>query len=403
MARSRYLLFGMLLFAHALWAAPRQLDAYRWQDVARIVAIGDLHGDYDSYLTVLQSSGVVDRRGRWIAGDTHLVQTGDIPDRGPDTRRIITHMARLAQQAEKRGGRVHNLIGNHEAMNVYGDLRYVTEGEYKAFAGKRSAALRDRYYKATLEALAGSDPERAAALPADHRAQWDLEHPLGWVEHRFAWDPRWDPEGELFQWTMKAKVAVQLNDLVFVHGGISSAYCGNSLESMTTMARAALRRNDPEELGILRHEAGPLWYRGLAGVQPVALAETVDAILQRHGAGHVVIGHTPTDGVIWPRLAGRVIMIDTGMSAAFGKRIGWLEVTPEGLFAGYRGGRLRLPMEDGQRLEYLDAVIALHPDNAELPKRREALRAGTLDPPPASVEGAAAQPLDPAVSCGTAR
>lgn len=145
------LLLGLLVCAPILWAAPRQLDAYRWQGVDRIVAIGDLHGDYGHYLAVLQAAGVVDRRGRWIAGDTHLVQTGDIPDRGPDTRRIIAHMAALARQARKRGGRVHNLLGNHEAMNVYGDLRYVDPGEYRAFADQRSAALRDRYYEASME------------------------------------------------------------------------------------------------------------------------------------------------------------------------------------------------------------------------------------------------------------
>jgi len=251
------LLLGLLVCAPILWAAPRQLDAYRWQGVDRIVAIGDLHGDYGHYLAVLQAAGVVDRRGRWIAGDTHLVQTGDIPDRGPDTRRIIAHMAALARQARKRGGRVHNLLGNHEAMNVYGDLRYVDPGEYRAFADQRSAALRDRYYEASMDALAESDPARHAALPADFREQWDREHPLGWVEHRSAWDPRWDPEGELYRWTLRTQVAIQLNDLVFVHGGIGSAYCGNSLESLTAMARAALRASDPATPGILQDEARP--------------------------------------------------------------------------------------------------------------------------------------------------
>ena len=109
----RHLLLGFLLLGQALCAAPRQLDDYRWEGVDRIVAIGDLHGDYDSYLSVLQSAGIVDEQAHWIAGQTHLVQTGDIPDRGPDTRRIITHMAGLAREAQKRGGRVHNLMGNH--------------------------------------------------------------------------------------------------------------------------------------------------------------------------------------------------------------------------------------------------------------------------------------------------
>ena len=399
------LLLGLLVFAQALWAAPRQVDDYRWENVDRIVAIGDLHGDYDHYLAVLQAAGIVDRRGRWIAGDTHLVQVGDIPDRGPDTRRIIAHMAGLARQASKRGGRVHNLMGNHEAMNVYGDLRYVSEGEFKAFAGKGSVALRDRYFKASMEALAAKEPERFAALPADYREQWDREHPLGWVEHRLAWDPRWDPEGELFRWTMQTQVAIQLDDLVFVHAGISSAYCGNSLESMTTMARAALRSGDPDAHGILEDEAGPLWYRGLAGVAPAARTDMVDATLQHHGARRIVIGHTPTEGVVWPRLDGRVIMIDTGISAAYGGHVGWLEATPEGLFAGYRGGRLPLPTEDGQRLDYLQAVIDLHPGNAALVRRREALIAGTLDAAPV-VPGEVETGQEiavPAVTCDTSR
>lgn len=384
----RYLLLAMLLVSHALWAASRQLTDHRWDGVDRIVAIGDLHGDYDSYRMVLTAAGVVDDRGRWIAGDTHLVQTGDIPDRGPDTRRIIAHMARLAEEALERGGRVHNLMGNHEAMNVYGDLRYAVEGEFQAFADGHSVARRDRYFSTAMEQLKQHDPQAHAALPADFRAQWDRQHPLGWVEHRAAWDSRWVPQGELFQWVMQTRVAIQLNDLIFVHGGISSAYCGNSLESLTAMAQSALRQGDPEDGGILRDAVGPLWYRGLAGVAPAASVATVDAILDKHDARRIVIGHTTTGGVIWPRLDGRVIMIDTGMSAVYGRHIGWLEVMAEGLFAGYRGGRLPLPLEDELRLDYLEAVIALNPGNDALEQRRDDLRAE----PAESVDAPANEP-----------
>lgn len=401
------LLALLLLLPQAPWAAPRQLDSHRWEQVGRIVAIGDLHGDYGSYLAVLQAAGIVDRGGRWIAGDTHLVQTGDIPDRGPDTRRIMLHMAKLAKEAGKRGGRVHHLLGNHEAMNVYGDLRYVVEGEYAAFAGKRSAALRDRYFAEVMTQLKRSDPARHAALPADYRAQWNGAHPLGWVEHRMAWDPRWDPKGEMLAWAMQAPVAIQLNDLVFVHGGISSAYCGNSLDSLTRKARAILGSSAPDAPGILQDPRGPLWYRGLAGVAPATRPATVDAILRRHGARRIVIGHTPTGGVIWPRLEGRVIMIDTGMSAAYGGHIGWLEATPAGLFAGYRGGTLPLPLDDAARLAYLESVVALHPGNAALARRRDALRqsgpdvpadgAGQEEAPARAADGGAAnEPI-----CGT--
>jgi hypothetical protein len=375
----RYLLLATLLFTQALCAAPREVNEHRWENVGRIVAIGDIHGDYDSYLKTLRAAGLVNRRGRWSGGDTHLVQTGDIPDRGPDTRRIIAHMAGLAREARRRGGRVHNLMGNHEAMNVYGDLRYVSPGEFQAFVGPRSEALRDRYFQSAMAALKQQDPERHAALPPDFREQWNREHPLGWVEHRFAWDPRWDRRGELFLWTMNTKVAIQLNELIFLHAGISSVYCGNSLASLTAMARDALQRSEPGDLGILTDPQGPLWYRGMAGVHPATRAETVDAVLERHRARHIVIGHTPTRGVIWPRYDSRVIMIDVGMGAAYGGHVAWLEATAEGLFAGYLGGRLPLPVDDGMRLDYLDAVIALHPDNPALQQRRESLLARTAE------------------------
>lgn len=394
------LLLGLLLLCEAAWAAPRQLDDHHWQGVVRIVAIGDLHGDYDSYITVLGAAGLVDKKGRWSGGQAHLVQTGDIPDRGPDTRRIIGHMAKLAKEAAKAGGRVHNLMGNHEAMNAYGDLRYVHPGEFQAFVDKQSAARRDRYYAATLESLVRGDPAKRAALPADHRAQWEREHPLGWIEHRLAWDPRFDPKGEMFQWTLKAKVAIQLNGLVFLHAGISSDYCGNGLDWMTAKAHEALRRADPDDHGILEDPRGPLWYRGMAGVAPATSVETVDAILARHDAKHVVIGHTTTGGVIWPRLDGRVVMIDTGMAEPYGRHIGWLEATDQGLFAGYRGGRLPLPRDDAGRLDYLGKVIALHPGNAALAKRRDELLAGKPDEPAAPADAAAATPSP---TCGISR
>ena len=81
----------LLLASPELHAAPEKIDEHHWTGVERVVAIGDLHGDYDAYFTVLQAAGIVDAKGQWIAGATHLVQAGDIPDRGPDTRRIIAH------------------------------------------------------------------------------------------------------------------------------------------------------------------------------------------------------------------------------------------------------------------------------------------------------------------------
>jgi hypothetical protein len=370
----KIIILPLLLAANLAFAEARQIDDFQWEGVERVVAIGDLHGDYDNYIATLKAAGLVDKRGKWSAGNSHFVQTGDIPDRGPDTQKIIEHIRKLGKQAKRKGGRVHNLIGNHEAMNVYGDLRYVHDGEFEAFVTRNSAALRDRVFEINLQNLEKSDPEAFAALPGNFREQWNLKHPLGWVEHRQAWDPAWNPEGEFSNWVLENKVAVRINDSIFLHGGISGFYCQNSLDSMTEKVVGKLSRFDPRNPGILEDEFGPLWYRGLSGVEPTALDETVDAILARHEVKHIVVGHTPTSGVIWPQYEGKVVMIDTGIARAYGGYIGYLEITQDGLFAGYSNGKLPLPSSEEETVPYLEKVIAMNPGNPYLQERLEKLQ-----------------------------
>ena len=367
------LLISTTLTCQSLWASPHKIDDYHWDQVDRVVAIGDLHGDYGSYIKSLEGAGIINARGQWIAGETHLVQLGDIPDRGDDTLKIIAHLKKLVPQARAKGGWVHTLLGNHEAMNTYGDLRYVSAGDFAASAGRDSKELRDRYFENVLADIKAREPERFASLPADFRATWDASHPLGWVEHQRAWNPKWNPKGEDYEWALQDQVAVQINDLVFLHGGVSGAYCQNTLASLTEKARAALPQSDPATPNVLTDQNGPLWYRGLAGVEPVAAPETVKAILEHLGAHHLVIGHTPTRGAIWPRYSGQVIQVDTGMSAVYGGHVAWLEETKDGLYAGYPSGKIKLPADDAGRIDYLKQVIAGQPENAGLQKQLSAL------------------------------
>jgi len=397
-ARWMSALLLLLLTAGCTLASELKRSHYL-SGIERIVAIGDLHGDWNGYIATLRAAGLVDGRDRWNGGDTHLVQTGDIPDRGPDTRRIIEHMARLAEQAERAGGQVHNLMGNHEAMNVYGDLRYVTPGEYAAWADRRSARRRDRYFEQMLARMEQDDPERFESLPEDFEARWKDDHPEGWVEHRNAWSPLWNDDGEMYEWVRNQNVAVRINRVVFLHGGISADYCLSSLDSWTERARAALDARSAEELDILVDPVGPLWYRGLSGVAPRVHPETVQTILERYEADHIVVGHTPTGGVIWPRYEGRVIQIDTGIASYYGGYVAYLEITPEGRFAGYRSGRIRLPDGPEGLDDYIAAVASLHPGDDDLAERMAALKAGLA---PAS-DSSAPLPASERVSCGIPR
>jgi hypothetical protein len=209
------------------------------------------------------------------------------------------------------------------------------------------------------------------------------------VEHQQAWNTAWNPEAKYAAWVLQQQVAIQINDLVFLHGGISGFYCQNSLQSLTAKVASGLRAFDPANPGILQDEFGPLWYRGLSGVEPVAAPETVQAVLEQHNARHIVVGHTPTSGVIWPRYDGKVIQIDTGISMAYGGYVAYLEITPSGLFAGYPKGKIKLPEDESGLVSYLEQVIALEPGNTHLQQRLAALTA-----PPIVVEEnvAAAEP-----------
>jgi hypothetical protein len=143
---------------------------------------------------------------------------------------------------------------------------------------------------------------------------------------------------------------------------------------LTEEVIANLREYQPGNSGILEDDFGPLWYRGLSGSEPMAGVETVDAILAYHRIKHVAVGHTVTSGVIWPRYDGKVLMIDTGISRVYGGHIGYLEITPEGLFGGYPNGKVPIPTDESGLIPYLEKVIALDPENKSLKDRLQELR-----------------------------
>jgi hypothetical protein len=353
-------------------AKARKVDDTHWEGVQRIIAVGDIHGDYAQYIKVLSDAGLIDDRGRWIGDETHLVQTGDVPDRGADTRRILDHLEKLKKEARKKGGAVHTLIGNHEAMNVYGDLRYVTAGEFEAFQDRNSRRLWEAQWEHHLRSLEANDPEAFAQLDqAAFRADWEKQYPLGWVEHRNAWMPT----GEYGKLVMDNPVVLKINDILFLHGGLSAKYCQLSLEEITEQVHEGIEHFDFQQPTIVEDELGPLWYRGLASESETVRGPMVDAILERYGASRIVVGHTVTQGVVWPRFDGKVILNDVGISAYYGGYEAFLELGPDGPVAHYGKRTLPIPAENDGRLDYLRAVVALQPTNGALQSRLQRMLA----------------------------
>lgn len=329
----------------------------------RIVAVGDVHGDFDQFVAVLRAAGVVDRRNRWLGGRMHLVQTGDLLDRGPDSRKVVDLLIDLEGQARRAGGAVHALVGNHEVMNLVGDLRYVSPGEYEAFRGPDSAALRDRAF--TLLA----DPTRKD--DAGYRQQWEAEHPLGWVEHRMAFGPK----GKYGRWLRTRDVVARVGDTAFLHGGISPKYAALTADAINARVRAEMADDRALATGMAVDENGPLWYRGLARDDEATLAAHVDTVLSTLGVRRLVVGHTITAGAVMPRFGGRVILIDVGLSSVYGGPPAALLIEDGRPFALHRGRKLALPL-DGHLLPYLEAAAALDPPPSPLAGLIDDIRAG---------------------------
>jgi hypothetical protein len=134
--------------------------------VDRIIVIGDIHGDWDMTMDTLKVAKLIDKKGNWVGGDTVVVQVGDQVDRcrysgipcnkkdatendeGKDWK-ILQYFTKLHHQAQKVGGAVYSLLGNHELMNVKGDFRYVSyEGlkEFDDYKYKNEKGKTVKYY-----------------------------------------------------------------------------------------------------------------------------------------------------------------------------------------------------------------------------------------------------------------
>jgi hypothetical protein len=358
--------FFCLFIAAALPPAAPGAE-WAWSGVERIVAVGDLHGDYDQFVKVLQDAGVINNRLNWIGGKTHLVQLGDVPDRGPYPRKIMDLLMRLEKQARGAGGYVHALVGNHETMNVYGDLRYATAEEYAEFRNSDSEDQRQLYYAQVVEELRkqAKNDGNPIKIDSDFRKKWEAEHPLGWLEQRYAYGQH----GQYGQWILSHSVVIKINDTLFVHGGISPKYADVSPEVVNETIRKELMDFSLLNGGITRDREGPLWYRGLAEGDEQELAPHVETVLKNFGVQRIVIGHTPTMTTVIPRFGCKVILDDVGLSKVYGGPPACLVIENGKAYTLHRGKELEIPCDSGKELlEYLQSAAALDPQPSPIEK-----------------------------------
>jgi hypothetical protein len=273
-------------------------DTFR--DVSRILAVSDIHGEYDALASLLVNAGVVDEDLRWSWGDGHLVILGDVFDRGARVTECLWLIHRLEHEAREGGGRVHYLLGNHEMMVLQGDLRYVNP----------------RYLDGVVR------------------------------ESGIHYDDLFGPAMELGEWLRTKHLAIRLNGVLYVHGGMSPEVVTRDLTIKEINAQGRegidLRSYDfifKDLPAFIFGSEGPLWYRGYheAMDTPQATEEDVQRILEHFDATAVVVGHTDI-GEIRALYGGRVFGIDVDVET-----LGNLQ----GLL--WEGGEFYKVMGDGSR------------------------------------------------------
>lgn len=217
----------------------------------RIIVLSDIHGQYDLLVRLLRANGIIDAQDRWARGTDTLVVAGDVFDRGPKVTEAFWLLYGLQQQASAAGGAVHFVLGNHETMVLYDDLRYVNP-KYL-----RSAQLLGRSY-----------PQL------------------------------YGPDSVIGQWLRTRPVLLRIGDTLFLHGGISPDALALALDPAATNAayRASLGtprdqvKADPATAPLYDGKTSPIWYRGYFDGR--LDTDGVQAVLDRLGLKRIVVGHT---------------------------------------------------------------------------------------------------------------
>ncbi|AOA71749.1 metallophosphoesterase [Stenotrophomonas rhizophila] len=284
-------------------AAPQLASTAQYPATPRIVAVSDIHGQYGLLVKLLRAHHVIDSDDHWSLGSATLVVAGDVFDRGPQVTEAFWLLYSLQQQAAAAGGAVHFVLGNHETMVLYDDLRYVNPKYLK------SAQLLGRSYPA----LYGAD-------------------------------------SVIGQWLRTRPVMLQIGDTLFLHGGIAPQNLDlvRGLDATNTLYQASVGlpkdqvKAAPDTARLFDGKTSPIWFRGYFDGQMAT--DQVDALLKDLELKRIVVGHTSMPHVSSFH-GGRIIAIDSSIKNGENGELLFIEdgAVSRGLLDGSR-----VPLAEGK-------------------------------------------------------
>lgn len=266
-----------------------------FEKVDSIGIISDIHGEFNTYITLLKASGIIDNNLRWKFGKGHLVVLGDIFDRGNKVTEVLWHLFCLEKQAAEAGGMVHVLLGNHEIMELanntgflndkYRGVEKLTGTRYYNLYGRNTVLgswLRSKPVVITIDDIilvhAGISPELfRKGYTVEQINRVFSEKIVGRVlkEQDRSNEQLIPGQNKSPEWDNSNSTASDFSQKV----------------PENTSGNKATNENEIEELMFLVQNKGPVWYGGYFSNED--FSEThLTSILDFYGKKHIVVGHS---------------------------------------------------------------------------------------------------------------
>ncbi len=295
-SRLAVMIYALVFFGLLIPAMSQARPATFHSAQHEVYAIGDLHGDFSAMVRILRAARLIDSRNQWIGGTKTLVQVGDQLDRGDTEKEILDLFESLIVQADRAGGKVLVLNGNHETMNVELDFRYVTNGGFRQF---------ENYYT-------GQTDRDVRQFPRAQRGR----------------AVAFKPDGPYARTLANRNSIVQIGETVFVHGGITPEHVDYGIDRINSEISSWMigDAREPRSIG----GSGPLWNRDYGSDVSSSACRQLQRALDKTGAKRLVIAHT-RQRRINQACDGRVWRVDVAMSSYYGGRLQALKITNDDL------------------------------------------------------------------------
>lgn len=268
-----------------------------------IVALSDIHGQYDLAIELLKNNKIIDSKLNWNFGKGHLVIVGDVFDRGDKVNEILWLIYKLEIQAKNKGGHVHFILGNHEYMILQNDLRYINE-KYKLSSKLMGLKYEELYNNQTI----------------------------------------------LGRWLRSKSTIIKINDNVFVHGGVSKDFIiknGVDFDILNLIMRKHIDF-PKQEMKVMDFydlyygQKSLIWYRGyfkryFDKYKENLTEKDISKILNLINSDHIVVGHCSHNEIV-QLYNNKVFGVDSSIKK--GKYGEVLFITKKGFFKGTLNGKL---------------------------------------------------------------